>query len=220
MRLQLLIDEIVRTRPDVLVLQEVSTTRPERHCSVLRRLLAGVNAPLGREGISYNAAYGRANSDPTGLTEYWESGEAVLSRFEILAAEVHPFERQGTLGLENRIALRATLKGVEGDLDVVGVHLHHEGGEIAEAQVDEILERIISGRRIGNPVILAGDFNLEPRSRGIRQLVELGWIDAWARSAGGGSGYTFGHHRLEDPSSVGTERIDYIFSLGAHGKGE
>ena len=51
-RLQLLIEEIVRTRPDVLVLQEVSTTRPERYCSVLRSLLAGVNTSLRPEGIS------------------------------------------------------------------------------------------------------------------------------------------------------------------------
>ena len=137
--------------------------------------------------------------------EIW--GNAVLSRYPIVAGEVMRLPREG-------VPLRRNALGVELDLgggrrlDVVVTHLHHvegpEGARVRLAQLPPLLERVA-----GRPAtVLLGDFNAEPGSAEIALVRGAGLTDAFV--AGGG--------RPADertwPSDRPDRRIDYIWLSG------
>jgi endonuclease/exonuclease/phosphatase family metal-dependent hydrolase len=137
--------------------------------------------------------------------EIW--GNAVLSRYPIVASEVMRLPREG-------VPLRRNALGVELDLgagrrlDVVVTHLHHvegpEGARVRLAQLPPLLERVA-----GRPAtVLLGDFNAEPGSAEIALVRGAGLTDAFV--AGGGrpaDGRTW-------PSDRPDRRIDYIWLSG------
>lgn len=213
-RLEMLAAELTRRVPDVVVVQEVSTTPEDRHCNTLRTLLDSVNERLAPRGIAYDAAYARAQWLPTGLGRHWEDGEAILSRFQIVSAEALPFRRQGAWGLERRVALRVSLRRAHGEIDVVGARLHRGGGAVTEAQLDQLLFEIGAAREDGRPVIVAGDLELDPDTPAIRRALHEGWVDAWG-DRGSGDGATCCQGDLRDPAPAHTRRLDYVLVRGA-----
>lgn len=129
-RLALQATGLARESPDIVVLQEVSGTTPERYCSMLDALLEGVtSAPGGEAG--YNVAFARGDRDPVANRCY--SGLAILSRFELRDARTYTFSVQGTFGLEERVALKVSIRGERADVDVVTTPLHSNDDGLAAA---------------------------------------------------------------------------------------
>jgi endonuclease/exonuclease/phosphatase family metal-dependent hydrolase len=209
---------LTELRPDIVGLQEV--LRPNGSESPDQaRLIA--------EGLGYQIAYGAA-FDSGGI----EFGNAVLSQFPILRAEVFPLPKVDTN--ESRSVLFAELDAPVGPIPFFVTHLNwrfHEG-YVREAQVIAIAERVKKLAPIaGFPPIVVGDFNAAPDADEIRfmkGLCTLGkgksvyFADTFGL-VGRGDGTTFSRHNpyasdLREPN----RRIDYIFVRGpdARGRGE
>src|ERR687898_2384322 len=131
-------------------------------------------------------------------------GNAVLSRYPIVAGEVTRLPREG-------VPLRRNALGVELDLGdgrrlrVVVTHLHHvegpDGARVRLAQLPRLLE-VVVGREA---TVLMGDLNAEPGSDEIARLRAAGLTDAFTAAGG----------RPADertwPSDRPDRRIDYIW---------
>jgi endonuclease/exonuclease/phosphatase family metal-dependent hydrolase len=189
-----------------VILQEVSDTG-YRDGNVVLRLQERLNLLLAGD-VAYSAVYARSNADPTGLTGF-EEGNGLLSRFEILDVEVWQFRDQAvTVIPQQRRGLKVTLRGNEGDLDVVGLHLD---GRVAAANVAELVDERLPARARPLPVVIAGDFNSPPESDAIRAMRAAGYVDVWQQANPGRDGPTSHHEPLTDPQSSATRRIDYVF---------
>jgi endonuclease/exonuclease/phosphatase family metal-dependent hydrolase len=134
--------------------------------------------------------------------EIW--GNAVLSRYPIVASEVMPLPREGVPLRRNALKVDLDL-GSGRRLDVVVTHLHHvegaDGARVRLAQLPPLLKGVA-----GRPAtVLLGDFNAEPGSAEIALVRGAGLTDAFV--AGGG--------RPADertwPSDRPDRRIDYIW---------
>jgi len=160
-RLANLINEL---SPDIVALQEVDneTTRA-----------SGVDqAALLGELCKMHHAFGQAMPYQGG-----QYGEAVLSRFPIKRAVVHPLPYGANQ--EPRAALEVLIEpeGL-GPIVFVGTHLCHQSNETRTRQTQRI-RQLFAGDE-GPPVILAGDFNARPGSGPMNALLENGWIDVVA----------------------------------------
>lgn len=223
-RFDIVAQALIADRPDIIALQEVSITRS--HGDILRRLVEQLNEALAPEGISYNWVYSGAHSDPTGLNGF-EEGEGLLSRYEIVAARDLVYEVQGPifsllgapLLLESRQALQVTLRGQDGDIDVVTTHLFPGRGAVNDEQVAELL-RALARSNEARMTILLGDLNVTPNSPAIARLRKAGFIDAWrAAHPNGPPGWTHPHKPLSSREATAQERIDYIFVRGGSVRG-
>jgi len=137
--------------------------------------------------------------------EIW--GNAVLSRYPIVASEVMQLPREGVPLRRNALAVELDL-GAGRRLGVVVTHLHHvegpEGARVRLAQLPPLLERVA-----GRPgTVLLGDFNAEPDSAEIALVRGAGLTDAFV--AGGGRPADEGTW----PSDRPDRRIDYIWLSG------
>jgi len=207
-RLAILRDEILALMPDVVILQEVSDTGPCRYGNVLFSLVDDLNNALAATGISYNSVYSMSNGDPIGITNF-EEGNGILSRYEILDAEKTIYQVQSwTIIRESRSALRVTLRGALGNIDIVGTHL---SGDVAADNVIELVEVIIPMRGNDNPIIVAGDYNSSPDFEAVQNMLGGGFTDTWDMANPGEDGFTCGRDSLTDPDAVQTKRIDYLF---------
>jgi endonuclease/exonuclease/phosphatase family metal-dependent hydrolase len=134
-------------------------------------------------------------------------GNAVLSRYPIVASEVVRLPREGVPLRRN--ALRAELDlGAGRRLSVVVTHLHHvegpDGARVRLAQVPRLLE-LVAGRPA---TVLMGDLNAEPGSAEIGLLAAAGLTDAFTAAGG----------RPADaptwPADRPDRRIDWIWLSG------
>jgi endonuclease/exonuclease/phosphatase family metal-dependent hydrolase len=202
--------------PDIVGLQEV--LRPN-----------GAEGPdqaqLIAEGLGYQIAYGPA-FDSGGI----EFGNAALSKFPIVRAEVLPLPQVDTD--EQRCLLFAELDAPIGKIPFFVTHLNwrfHEG-HVREAQVMAIAEHVKRLAPIsGFPPIIVGDFNAAPEADEIRFMKGLSTLGGKAKGiyfadtfgiVGRGDGTTFSRHNpfasdLREPD----RRIDYIFVRGPDGRG-
>jgi endonuclease/exonuclease/phosphatase family metal-dependent hydrolase len=137
--------------------------------------------------------------------EIW--GNAVLSRYPIVASEVMQLPREGVPLRRNALEVELDLGGGR-RLDVVVTHLHHvegpEGARVRLAQLPPLLERVA-----GRPAtVLLGDFNAEPGSAEIALVRGAGLTDALVAAGG----------RPADertwPSDRPARRIDYVWLSG------
>jgi endonuclease/exonuclease/phosphatase family metal-dependent hydrolase len=134
--------------------------------------------------------------------ELW--GNAVLSRYPIVASEVAPLPREGVPLRRNALAVELDL-GAGRRLDVVVTHLHHvegpEGARVRLAQLPPLLETVA-----GRPdTVLLGDLNAEPGSAEIALVRGAGLTDAFV---------TGGARPADErtwPSDRPDRRIDYIW---------
>jgi endonuclease/exonuclease/phosphatase family metal-dependent hydrolase len=124
-------------------------------------------------------------------------GNAVLSRYPIVNAEIHPLPPQDLL--LQRSLLRATIDIGAGEIVVIATHLHHIGadGAVRELQVAELL-----AAWDGAPgTVILGDLNGTPDAPEIGLLTDAGLLRAselWGLPA-----FTF-------PSTAAFREIDYI----------
>lgn len=222
-RLNLVAQEMIATRPDAVLFQEASVTMPEAHCSVIETLAGRVNTALEGETDSYNWVYARANgwADLIGF----EEGSAVLSLHEILSSDVYVYTHNPSSLLEFRIALRVTVRGQSGNLDLFGTHLTNRedsvGTELVRAlQSRELAEVILPGRGNANPVVVGGDFNDPPETETILEMTGSGAVDMFADRNPGVPGYTsFGKpFDITDPAEEPQKRIDYLFLFDEGGE--
>jgi endonuclease/exonuclease/phosphatase family metal-dependent hydrolase len=133
-------------------------------------------------------------------------GNAVLSRYPIVAAEVIRLPREGVPLRRNALRVELDL-GAERRLRVVVTHLHHregpDGTRVRLAQLPPLLARVA-----GKPAtVLMGDFNAEPDSPEIALVRAAGLRDAF--TAGGGPA-----DELTWPSDRPDRRIDYLWLSG------
>jgi endonuclease/exonuclease/phosphatase family metal-dependent hydrolase len=134
-------------------------------------------------------------------------GNALLSRYPIVAGEVVRLPREGVP--LRRSALRAELDlGAGRRLSVVVTHLHHvegpDGARVRLAQVPRLVE-LVAGRPA---TVLMGDLNAEPGSAEIGLLRSAGMTDAFTAAAGGPA------DALTWPADRPDRRIDWIWVSG------
>lgn len=150
--------------PDIVALQEVDRGT-DRASGIDQAALLGKLCEM-------HHAFGQAMPYQNG-----QYGEAVLSRFPIEKAIVHPLpyklEREPRAALE----VRVQVPGI-GPLVFVGTHLCHQDNELRTQQTRRISELLASDK--GPPVILAGDFNARPGSEPMNVLLDNGWLDVIA----------------------------------------
>ncbi len=125
-------------------------------------------------------------------------GEGVLSRHEIVESSTW----MGELGGNQRVLIQVG----DGQVAVYNIHAAYPfvvgGFDSRRRDVSTILE-LAAAETV--PVILAGDFNLTPRSEDYDRLVST-YVDVHA-AVGSGLGYTF----TPRFSPIPLARIDYIF---------
>ncbi len=217
-RLGIVAREIIATLPDAVLFQEASVTLPETHCNVIESLADRVNAALAGGPASYNWIYARANGSADLIG--FEEGEAVLSRHEILSSEVTVYRVNPSSLPEFRIALRTTVRGEQGDIDLFVTHLTNredtvDADLVRTLQARELAEEIIPGRGNSHPVLVGGDFNDPPDTDTIAAMTAEGAVDMFADRNPGNPGYTsFGKpFDLTDPAEEPDKRIDYLFMM-------
>ena len=160
-RADLLADTIARLRPDVIVLQEA-------WCTVVEGCLADRLA----EALDLHAVYARANGSLHWLG--FEEGSAVLSRFPIADASTWPLLPDRDR-FERRIALAARIDHPALSFHVVGVHAANGDPELAGAQTEHLLERVLA--LAARPAVIAGDFNLDSSHPALSRLDAAGYRD-------------------------------------------
>ncbi len=134
------INEISRAiqsgQPDIVALQEVND---------------GQAATLAK-AINMNYAYFPHNPGGKGYGNWW--GNAILSKFQILDAEL---EAIGGSGTKNRsiVAAKADVNGQP----IVFVSVHTDHRVYGEQSILKTLEYL---KKITEPVVLIGDFNMVP----------------------------------------------------------
>ncbi|MDE2976952.1 MAG: serine hydrolase [Acidobacteriota bacterium] len=153
--------EVSRLQPDIVVLQEA-------WCALGEGCLAD---RLARE-LGFHAVYARANGSIRWLG--FEEGSAILSRFPIVDPEVWPLGPDRD-AFERRIALTARIDHPGLTFDLVGVHLANGDADLAGAQAEGLLERIVA--RPGRPVLIAGDLNLSDDHPALARFREAGYRD-------------------------------------------
>jgi endonuclease/exonuclease/phosphatase family metal-dependent hydrolase len=134
-------------------------------------------------------------------------GNAVLSRYPILASEVIRLPREGVPLRRNALRVELDL-GAGRHLQAVVTHLHHvegpQGTKVRLAQLPPLLARVA-----GRPAtVLMGDFNAEPGSPEIALVRAAGLSDAFTVAGGGPA------DELTWPSDRPDRRIDYLWLSG------
>lgn len=188
-----LVDDI---RPDYLALQE------SRHDIRYHHGAGQAEQIAERTGYRVAAAVAQAYL-PLGIVD---EGLAVLSRTEPTGSEVgsltlHPHLRDDE---NHRICLAVFFQLARTRLIVASTHFSlSAAARVTNAQeTAAFLDRLSRG----DPVVLMGDLNAEPRSPEIRFLVEdAGFHDIWVAGRDGDRGFTYASF---DP----VRRIDYILA--------
>jgi endonuclease/exonuclease/phosphatase family metal-dependent hydrolase len=134
-------------------------------------------------------------------------GNAVLSRYPIVAGEVVRLPREGVPLRRNALRVELDLGGGR-RLGVVVTHLHHvegpDGARVRLAQVPRLLA-LVAGRPA---TVLMGDLNAEPGSAETGLLKAAGLSDAFLAAGGGPA------DELTWPAGRPDRRIDYIWLSG------
>jgi endonuclease/exonuclease/phosphatase family metal-dependent hydrolase len=137
-------------------------------------------------------------------------GNAILSRYPLGAAEQRLLPRVGTP--YQRGYLAAPVATPEGEVLFISTHLQHVNDSDAHDEDPEADLYPVHHEQLGvvveewagrQPAVLVGDLNARPGWRQVDELLEAGWVDAWAE-AGSGDGFT---SNAADPRY----RIDYVF---------
>jgi endonuclease/exonuclease/phosphatase family metal-dependent hydrolase len=134
-------------------------------------------------------------------------GNAVLSRYPIVAGQVLRLPREGVPLRRNALLVELDL-GAGRRLRVAVTHLHHvdgpDGARVRLAQLPPLLDAVA-----GRPAtVLMGDLNARPGSAEIALVERAGLTDAFTSGGGGPA------DELTWPSDRPNRRIDYIWLSG------
>lgn len=137
-------------------------------------------------------------------------GNAILSRYPLGEVEKRLLPTAGTLYRRGYLAAPVEVPG--GELLFISTHLQHINDPdlhdidpesdlypVHHEQLSAVIEEW-DGR---SPAVLVGDLNARPGWRQVEELLDAGWVDAWAE-AGSGDGFTSNAAQPE-------HRIDYVF---------
>jgi endonuclease/exonuclease/phosphatase family metal-dependent hydrolase len=197
----LLLEELKRLAPDVVLLQEVP---------VLRNRSEQIG-PWLAERLGYSLAYGRANGRVSWLG--FEEGEAVLSRYPILEVQRHVLLPKPGL-FENRIVLRAAIDTPLGVLEAYSTHFSHKVNRdpLRLKQGEDLMRFLRETYRYRElPAVVGGDINAFPDSEPVRMLLERGLKDAALLADPPEDGATSWFRDITDPADGPQVRIDYLF---------
>jgi endonuclease/exonuclease/phosphatase family metal-dependent hydrolase len=200
-RKELILAELKRLSPDVILLQEVPVLRNRREQI----------GPWLAERLGYNLGYGRANG-----RAFWigfEEGEAVLSRFPIREVQRHLLRPKPGL-FESRIVLRAVIDTPQGTLEIYNTHLSHgvDRDPLRLKQAEELLRFLGTTYRYRQlPAVIGGDINSFPESPPTRLLMERGMQDVALMADPPADGPTSWFRDITDPADSPKVRIDYLF---------
>ena len=203
-RLQLVADEILREKPDIVGMQEIRQGGS-----------AGKNrAERIAELTGYNYTYHYAKRYERYKPDGEEEGLAILTRHKIIKTDYIPltnYEEPDFLKdpwLQERICLRAEIAAPSGNVLFFDTHLCHDDDAERVDQARDVVDYVKTFNST-LPMFLVGDFNAEPKSEPIDILTKY-FVDVWENYAGSAEGgYTF-----SSPMKDGKEpekRIDYIF---------
>jgi endonuclease/exonuclease/phosphatase family metal-dependent hydrolase len=153
---------IGKADPHIVALQEVDhDTVRTRHVDQAKRLA---------ELLDYQVVFGKALNFQGGAY-----GLAVLSRGEILSKRT--FALPYRVGQEPRIVLETKIKLTKDWplIQLFNAHLCHVSAETRLEQVQRMLQVIPESKK--NLTLIAGDFNMRPKSAPMELLWEKGWSD-------------------------------------------
>jgi len=196
-RRELILDELMRLKPDLVGLQEVLDQPGGPNQA------EELAVPLG-----YEVAYAAASRRSDGV---WQ-GNALLSRRPVRRSETIALPAEG---VEPRALLLTLVDTADGELPVCVTHLawEHAHAAVRTRQVEAALGAIdeaVAELPEALPAVLMGDFNAAPGAGELSALQD-GWVDAWL-IGGHGPGATFDpendYARAWDEPA---ERIDYVF---------
>jgi endonuclease/exonuclease/phosphatase family metal-dependent hydrolase len=204
-RLRLIRRELEALAPDLVGLQEVMC-----HDATQTDQARDIAAGLG-----YHMAYGPASQ----LGDGPQFGNAVLSRFPILAQHIVPLPGKATE--ESRAVLHVAVDAPGGRLAFFATHLDWkpEHGDVRVGQVAAILDAVNAlapGAEV--PAVLVGDFNAGPETEEVRLVCapcedRVPFADCFAAAGDGSPGHTFARsNRYAAKGCERSQRIDYVFS--------
>ena len=215
-RLDLVIAELHAFEPDVVAVTEASWSET-----------TGRAASRLASELRMEFQYARQQpwpddeeTDPDALVAEagWESGDLVLSRFPIYAADSHELATGalGDEGVERRIAMHVVVRLPDpvGAVDIYVADLTGGDSLLERQRATELLAFIEETRGEG-PVIVAGSFGLTPSALGLEPLLKAGYVDLAAAA----SDYplpTCCRERLIDPEETPAARVDFLLSDGWH----
>ena len=179
-------DVINRENPDLVGLQEVDR---------------GVKRTEEKDEIAELAKLTRMDFSFAPNLDYQggQYGVAILSRHLIQKADHRKYENKRETERRGMLRVEVEIDGKK--LNFVTTHLDYqfEDGRLFET---EQLLRLLDG--IAGPLIIAGDFNDEPKGSAYKLMLTR-FEDAWIGSKAKGEGLTF-------PANQPVKRIDYIFT--------
>ncbi len=221
-------DEIARTRPDAVGLQEVSQidlVLPPFGVDIHQNFLPTLLAELRRRGLpQYEVAAQIKNIEAApfpgvSLVDY----DALLvdtRRVKVRATNAQNFSANlgnvapGVVLKRGWVSAAVTIRGTE--LTVASTHL--ESGNAAglnQLRAGQMQELVGSLDR-SKPAVVMGDLNDSPGSLMYQVLAGAGFVDVWSALHLGVSGNTCCHLTdLSNPLPNLTQRIDYVFARGA-----
>ncbi|UCE20239.1 MAG: endonuclease/exonuclease/phosphatase family protein [Gemmatimonadota bacterium] len=202
-RLSMIVEELEELQPDLIGLQEVLQTPGTGGGDNSAKVIA--DSVYRRTGIRYEYIFERTH---TGWGRY-DEGLGIMTRHIILEEGV----RDLPVGVFQRKALYCRILTPAGIVNFFDAHLSHlaQDEEVRVAQVRQIKEYVEEKSADGVPAanIVCGDFNAVPDAPPVRNMTEVDaegirYLDSWAESNPGGSGYTV-------PAESPNARIDYVF---------
>lgn len=191
-RQDLIVAELQRLSPDLILLQEVlqDTALPNQAATLAERL-----------GYRYRFF----SVDPPDRARRY--GNAILTRDEPLASQetkLAPLDDYRNAG-----HVRVRIGGRP--LDVYVTHLHHtiEGGAIRERQIDDLLA-FVAATRGDAPVLIGGDFNTRADAPELKSLTDV-YADTYAAGHPGEAVDVPERSTLNTHAGHAPLRIDHVF---------
>lgn len=185
-----LIERILELDADIVCLQEVE--------EYVFRLLQSRMEPFGFHGVYAQKAMHR----PDGCATFY-SGE----RLDLVENKRHLYADGDDAPDSGHIALSTRFAADGRDLTVVNTHIRWDNPDARGAdhigfrQVTNLLQKVVPSPP--SPVFVCGDFNAEPQTHVIREMIRAGFADAYAERP-----------QPTANSERRAKRIDYLFFRG------
>lgn len=201
-RLGLVIGELRSLAPDVVGLQEASTSRERGN--VAARLAAELGLRYVFAPALFQLSGSQALNDHIASAMNFTEGPAILSRFPIAHWQAHPLPACGRLA-DPRVLLFAELVTPWGRVGVFSAHISDDRCQ------SQAVAASVRDSRGPLPVILMGDFNAEEDSPVITALTrEGGLVDVFRLANPTESGATVWQGATTSEATA-RRRIDYLF---------
>ena len=203
-RLKMTVTEFQKLNPDIIGVQEASTSRGRGNTA------ARLATQLGFHYVYAPASFRLFSSEPLNMFVSWvmnfSEGPAIISRFPITTSRAYDLPRCGRF-TDPRVLLIATLDTPWGQLQAASTHT--SGDPCQHNQVAELLRR----QRSDLPTLLMGDFNATERSPAMSMFTpEHGFVDVFRAVNPGVSGFTCYQHPYA-PTRTISRRLDYLFVM-------